>query len=50
MTFYFIGDKTEADEVEVLKVHTSRNPADMLTKGIPMHKFEGALDLLKLLR
>jgi len=40
----------EEGSVEVLKIHTSRNPADMLTKGIPVQKFEAALEFLKLLR
>lgn len=48
--YYFIRDIIEAGEVEVHKIHTSRNPADMLTKGIPVNKFEAALDFLKLLR
>ncbi|CAB80825.1 putative polyprotein [Arabidopsis thaliana] len=48
--FYFIRDIIEAGEVEVEKIHTSRNPVDMLTKVIPLHKFEAALDHLKLLR
>ena len=48
--YYFIRDVIEEGEVEVLKIHTSRNPADMLTKGIPVQKFEAALEFLKLLR
>ena len=46
--FHFIRDVIEEGEVEVLKIHTSRNPADMLTKCIPVHTFEAALELLKL--
>ena len=48
--YYFIRDVIEEGDVEVLKIHTSRNPADMLTKCIPMQKFEAALEFLKLLR
>ena len=48
--FYFIRDIIEAGEVEVEKIHTSRNPVDMLTKVILVHKFEAALDHLKLLK
>ena len=48
--FYFIRDIIEAGEVKVRKIHTSMNPADMLTKCIPVKKFEDALDILKLLR
>jgi len=39
--FYFIRDIIEAREVEVEKIHTSRNPVDIVTT---------ALDHLKLLR
>ncbi|CAA7059281.1 unnamed protein product [Microthlaspi erraticum] len=48
--YHFIRDIIEEGEVEVLKIHTSVNPADMLTKGIPVYKFEAALEFLKLLR
>lgn len=48
--YNFIRDVIEEGSVEVLKIHTSRNPADMLTKGIPVQKFEAALEFLKLLR
>jgi len=50
VNFYFIRDIIEAGDVEVEKIHTSRNPADMLTKVILVHKFEAALDHLKLLK
>lgn len=33
----------EAREFVIQKVHTSKNPADMLTKVIPSNKFEQAL-------
>lgn len=39
----FARDMIEAGEVEVQKVHTSNNLADMLTKVIPSMKFEQAL-------
>lgn len=45
--FYFVRDAITDGEVEVLKIHTSRNPADMLTKVIPVGKFKAALDLLR---
>jgi len=48
--FNFIRDVIEEGSVEVLKIHTSQNPADMLTKGIHVQKFESALEFLKLLR
>lgn len=39
----FVRDMIEAGEVVIQKVHTSTNPADMLTKVIPSNKFEQAL-------
>lgn len=47
--FNFIRDVVEEGDVEVLKIHTSENPADLLTKSIPVQKFVAALDFLKLL-
>lgn len=43
------SSEIEDGEVEVLKIHTLRNPADMLTKCIPVHKFEAASELLKVI-
>jgi len=37
--YHFIRDVIENGDVEVLKIHTSQNPADMLTKVIPVQKF-----------
>ncbi|CAA7042283.1 unnamed protein product [Microthlaspi erraticum] len=34
--YYFIRDMIDDGEVEVLKIHTSRNPADILTKVVPV--------------
>ncbi|CAA7047040.1 unnamed protein product [Microthlaspi erraticum] len=48
--FNFIRDVIEEGEVAVSKIHTSKNPADMLTKSIPVRKFEEALDFLRLLK
>lgn len=45
--YHFIRDVIAEGEVEVLKVHTSRNPADVLTKVVPVSKFKSALDMLK---
>lgn len=39
----FVREMIEAGEVEIQKVHTSKNSADMLTKVIPSMKFEQAL-------
>lgn len=46
--YHKIREVIESGDVEVLKIHTSRNPADILTKSIPVTKFRSALELLKL--
>lgn len=43
----FIREVVDEGEVEVLKIHTSRNPADILTKVVPVSKFNAAISLLK---
>ena len=43
----FIREVIDEGEVEVLKIHTSRNPADILMKVVPVSKFNAALSLLK---
>ncbi|CAA7016274.1 unnamed protein product [Microthlaspi erraticum] len=48
--YHFIRDVIEDGEVEVLKVHTSRNPADILTKVVLVGKFNSALTLLNIAR
>lgn len=37
---HFIREKVEEGEVEVFKVATAVNPADMLTKALPREKLE----------
>lgn len=46
----FLSDIIEDSDIEIVKIHTSSNPVDMLTKCIPVNKFESALELLKLIR
>ncbi|KAJ4902140.1 Uncharacterized protein Rs2_16091 [Raphanus sativus] len=43
---HFIRDIIEKGEVTVEKIHTSKNPADILTKAVPVKKFEAALRVL----
>ena len=45
---HFVRDVIFDNLVEVRKILTNLNPADMLTKVIPVGKFEAALDLLGL--
>lgn len=47
LKYHFIKDVIDA-EVEVYKINTSRNHADILTKGILVKKFESALEFLRL--
>lgn len=44
---HFIRDVIEQGDVSVQKILTSKNPADMLTKVIPVQKFVQALAVLK---
>ena len=46
----FVRDMIEAGEVMIQKVHTSKNPADMLTKVIQVTKFDQALSELGVAR
>ena len=43
---HFIRDVVEEGSVQVVKVHTSKNPADMITKPVSLSKFQLCLDLL----
>jgi len=43
---HFVRDTVAAGEIIVRKVHTSENPADMLTKSLLITKFEHCLDLV----
>ena len=47
---HFIREKIEEKEVEVFKVHTSENPADMLTKPLQKGKLETCMKLINLCR
>ena len=44
--YHYVRDTVAAGEIMVKKVHTSENPADMLTKPLPIAKFEHCLDLV----
>jgi hypothetical protein len=45
---HFIRDIVVVGEIIVEKIHTSENPADMLTKPLPNTKFQHCLDLVGL--
>ena len=46
---HFVRDIISKEQIKVEKISTEINPADMLTKPIPVVKFEQALGLLKVL-
>ncbi|KAL0873142.1 hypothetical protein Bca101_022847 [Brassica carinata] len=48
--YHFIRDIIEDKVVDVLKIHTSRNPATYSTKVVPVSKFNAALEMLKVLK
>ena len=39
-------DCVEDGDISLIKVHTNDNPADMLTKVVPVSKFQHCLSLL----
>ena len=45
--YHFIRDLITAGEVQVLKIATEYNPADIFTKVLPVFKFREALRLLR---
>ena len=47
---HFVRDTIAREYVRIEKISTLINPADMLTKVIPLIKFEQALDLLDILQ
>ena len=44
--YHYVRDTVAAGDIVVKKVHTSENPADMLTKSLPVAKFELCLNLV----
>lgn len=44
--FHFVRESIEKGEVEVLKVHTDDNAADLLTKPLPQLKFQRCLEMV----
>lgn len=46
MRFHYIRDIVESGEISVLKIHTSKYLADMLTKPLPAPKFVLCIDLV----
>ena len=44
--YHYVRDTFTAREIVARKVHTSENHADMLTKPLPIAKFEQCLDLV----
>ncbi|CAA7029323.1 unnamed protein product [Microthlaspi erraticum] len=47
--YNYIREVIDEGDVQVQKIHTSVNPADMLTKSLPGDKFGGCLQTLKVI-
>jgi hypothetical protein len=47
--YYFIRDVIEEGKLKVCKISTHDNPADMMTKPIPVSKFKLCLRLVCLM-
>lgn len=45
--YHFIQEKIEENVVTVTKISTLKNPADILTKTLPVNKVDGALKVLQ---
>ncbi|CAA7052282.1 unnamed protein product [Microthlaspi erraticum] len=45
--YHFIRDVIADGDVEVLKISTEKNPADIFTKVLAVSKFQAALNLLQ---
>ena len=50
MRLNFIRDIVEEDKFSILKIDTKVNPADMLTKSLPVEKFRLCLKLVDVRR
>ncbi|MCO5612939.1 hypothetical protein L7F22_067212 [Adiantum nelumboides] len=44
--YHFIREMVEDKQVQLIKVHTTENPADLLTKGFPGESFAHCCKLL----
>ena len=44
--YHFIRELIEDKQLQLVKVHTTENPADLLTKGLPKASFEQCRTLL----
>lgn len=47
--YHFVREILEEEEILLQKIHTTENPADMLTKVVTRAKFEHCLDLVNIL-
>ena len=46
MKYHFIREVIDDKQIELVKVHTKENPADLLTKGLPGDSFVHCRELL----
>ena len=46
--YHFIREVITCDEIKVIKIGIINNPADMMTKSLPLTKFDFCFDLIRL--
>ena len=44
---HFVREVVSSGKIDVVKIHTEDNPADMVTKPVTYAKFKKCLDLIK---
>ena len=46
--YHFIREVLEDKRIQLVKVHTTENPADLLTKGLPRESFAHCFEILSI--
>ena len=48
--YHFVREILEKDHIQIQKIHTTENPADMMTKVVTTIKFQHCLNLINVLK
>ena len=48
--YHFVREILEKDHIQIQKIHTTENPADMMTKVVTTIKFQHYLNLINVLK
>ena len=48
--YHFVREILEKDHIQIQKIHTTENPADMMMKVVTAIKFQHYLNLIKVLK